>query len=109
MAIINRLTGIVVGTTEGASSIINMGSWSGGSFLLTSAGPTTITWYERVVEGGAFLPARRGGVVVTQTVTTSNPNEVPETLNACAELKAVASVGTAGAIALVLKEMGGIA
>ena len=109
MAISYRLTGITIGTTEGATGIINIGSWSGASFQLTTSGPTTLTWYERIVEGGSFLPAKREGEAVTQTVDNLATYEVPFSLNGSMELKAVATAGEAGVMALVVKESGGIA
>lgn len=95
-----KIPGITVGTTEAASTAIPKQRIDGGSWVLTSTGPTTITWYERVAEGGSFVIARREGSDVTQTVAASRSQEIPYSLNAAHELKAVASAGTAGVMAI---------
>lgn len=84
-----------IGTTEAASSTIDVEGYRGGS-IMGPTGPTTITIYGSV-DGGTFGIAKDAGNNITITNTAGSPLTIPDAAMKFSKIKFVASVGTAAA------------
>lgn len=79
---------ITVGTTAGASGVIDLQLFDGGHYQVASGSVAEITWYASP-DGSTYKPAYFEGSPVKQTVNTTNDFEIPTGLNGRRYLKAV--------------------
>jgi hypothetical protein len=84
---------INIGTTEAASTALDVEGFRGGS-VMGLAGPTTITIYGSV-DGGTYGIAKDAGNNITITNAAGSPLTIPDAAMKFSKIKLVASAGTA--------------
>lgn len=82
-----------VGTTEAASTAIDVEGYGGGSVVF-SGGTTGVTVYGSV-DGGTFGIAQDAGADITITVVAGKPHTFPDAIYKFSKIKLVATTGTA--------------